>query len=108
VWWGCSKPHTPLPTLTLFPSSGQGLRCWRTAERNGSSRPAICGAEYSIAPSAVFSRPIRVPVTVALARLRTVLVVISPDRDAGLALRRFLHDQPCRQLNQFVLRRCCA
>jgi hypothetical protein len=28
------------------------------AERNGSSRPAICGPEYSIAPSAVFSRPI--------------------------------------------------
>jgi Winged helix-turn helix len=25
------------------------------------SRPAICGAEYSIAPSAVFSRPARYP-----------------------------------------------
>ena len=24
MWWGCSKPHTPLPTLTLFPSSGLG------------------------------------------------------------------------------------
>jgi hypothetical protein len=42
--------------------------------------------------------------TVALAWLRTVLVVISPDRVAGLALQRFLHNQPRRQLNQFVLR----
>ena len=31
------------------------------AERNGSSRPAICGAEYFISPSAVFSRPVRYP-----------------------------------------------
>ena len=45
-----------------------------------------------------------IPITVALAWLRTVLVVISPDRVAGLALQRFLHDQPRRQLNQFVLR----
>src|SRR4029077_17140761 len=37
-----------------------------------------------------------VPVTVALAWLRTVFVVISPDRVAGLALQRFLHDQPRR------------
>src|SRR5262245_717960 len=49
-----------------------------------------------------------VPVTVAQARLRTVLVVISPDRVAGLALQRFLHDQPGRQLNQFILCGCCA
>ncbi len=29
--------------------------------RYGSSRPAICGAEYSIATSAFFSRPVRYP-----------------------------------------------
>jgi transposase len=41
---------------------------------------------------AVFSRPVPVLVTVALAWLSTVLVVISPDRIAGLVLQRFLHD----------------
>src|SRR5262245_40399865 len=33
-----------------------------------------------------------IPVTVALAWLRTLLVVISPDRIAGLTVQRFLHD----------------
>jgi hypothetical protein len=28
-------------------------------ERNGSARSAICGALYSIDPSALFSRPVR-------------------------------------------------
>src|SRR5579863_8282507 len=49
-----------------------------------------------------------VSVTVALAELRTLLVVIPPNRVAGLAFQRFLHDQPGRQLDQLVLRRCCA
>ena len=38
-----------------------GRRFLWISERNGSSRPAICGAAYSIAPSAVFSRPVRDP-----------------------------------------------
>ena len=48
------------------------------------------------------SHAIAIPVT--LARLHTVLVVLSPQRVAGLALERLLDNQPARQLDQFVLR----
>jgi hypothetical protein len=42
-----SKASVRLPTIS------------RRRERNGSLRSAICGALYSIAPSALFTRPVR-------------------------------------------------
>ena len=48
--------------------------------------------------------PRAVPIPVSLARLRTVLVVISPNRVAGFALERLLDNQPGRKLDQLVLR----
>ena len=57
------------------------------AERNGSCRPAICGAEYYINPSAVLQPSYAVPVPVSLARPRTVLVVLSGGRVDGAQLR---------------------
>ena len=48
--------------------------------------------------------PHAVPVPVSLARLRPVLVVISPNRVAGFALERLLDNQPGRKLDQLVLR----
>ena len=48
------------------------------------------------------SHAIAIPVT--LAQLHTVLVVLSPQRVAGLALERLLDNQPARQLDQFILR----
>jgi maltose alpha-D-glucosyltransferase/alpha-amylase len=47
-------------------------------------------------------------VPVSLARLRTVLVLILPNRVAGFALKRLLDNQPGRQLDQLVLRRSCG
>ena len=81
------------------------FRCSRISERNGSSRPATCGAEYSISPSAVFSRPVRHAVAVALAGLGAVLVVVAPERIPALRLQRLLDDQPRRQLDQLLLGR---
>ena len=52
------------------------------------------------------SRPISIPV--AIARLRAVLVIVAPDRVARFALKRLLDNQPGRQLDQFVLCRCCG
>ena len=49
-----------------------------------------------------------VAVAVALARLRTVLVVIPPNRVAGFTLKRFFHDQPRCQLDQLILGRTCG
>src|SRR5262249_58002053 len=49
-----------------------------------------------------------VPVPVSLARLRTVLVVISPNRVAGFALKRLLDNQPGRELDQLVLPCSCC
>ena len=40
---------------------GVALEMLTNGRAIGASRPAICGAEYSIAPSAVFSRPVRYP-----------------------------------------------
>src|SRR5437016_9453954 len=43
-----------------------------------------------------------VAVAVALAGLRTVLVVIPPNRVAGFTLKRFFHDQPRCQLDRLT------
>ena len=49
-----------------------------------------------------------VPVPISLARSRAMLVVISPSRITGFALKRLLHDQPGCQLHQLVLCRRCG
>ena len=49
-------------------------RLARIGERQGSSRPAICGAEYSTRPSAVLNRPVPSEGT---------FVALSDDRDRG-------------------------
>jgi hypothetical protein len=49
-----------------------------------------------------------VPVPVSLARLRTVLVVLSTNRVAGFAFQRLFHDQPRCQLDQRILGRTCG
>src|SRR5437016_13193806 len=66
------------------------------AERNGSS--SLSG----------FQPASPVAVAVALAGLRTVLVVIPPNRVAGFTLKRFFHDQPRCQLDQLILGRTCG
>jgi hypothetical protein len=55
------KPRAYISTASASSSSVRPPRIARIFERNGSARSAICGALYSTAPSAVFSRPVRYP-----------------------------------------------
>ena len=82
--------------LQLF--SGQQPRTTadgpRRRERNGSLRSAICGALYSIAPSALLTRPVRLPVAIACARRRPTGIVIASQCILGFALQCLFDDQP--------------
>jgi hypothetical protein len=53
------RPRAYISTAKLSSSSLRPRTTSRSRERNGSGRSAICGALYSIAPSALFSRPVR-------------------------------------------------
>ena len=55
------RPRASISTARCSSASVRPFKCLRISERNGASRPAICGAEYGISPSADFSRPSRVP-----------------------------------------------
>ena len=55
------RPRTGISTASSSSASVRPLACSRSSERKGSSRPAICGAENSVAPSALFKRPVRCP-----------------------------------------------
>lgn len=50
------------------------------------------------------------PVAVAISppRLRSMRIVVSTDDVTGFALKRLLDDQSDRQLDQFILCRCCG
>jgi hypothetical protein len=49
-----------------------------------------------------------IAISVALARLRAMLIVLASDRISRFAVQRLLHNQPGRQLDQLVLRRSCG
>jgi hypothetical protein len=53
------RPRAYISTASASSSSLRPRTTSRTRERNGSARSAICGALYSIAPSALFRRPVR-------------------------------------------------
>jgi hypothetical protein len=57
-----SRVDSPRAYISTASASSSSLRpriISRSLERNGTARSEICGAAYSIMPSAVFSRPVR-------------------------------------------------
>ena len=70
--------------------------------------PGNLGRRIVHPPLGRFQPSRAIPIPVALARLRTVLVVLASKRIAGLAFKRLLDDQAGRQFDQLVLRRSCG
>jgi hypothetical protein len=59
-----SRVESPRASIATANSSSALVRprsVSRIGGRNGWARPAICGALYSIVPSALFNRPVRSP-----------------------------------------------
>ena len=103
-------PSGPIGAATHLKSCG---RLWRPGA--GSVRTGVAWScrwhgqsddefGHHVASRAALQPSRAIAIPVALARLRTVLVVISPQHVAGLALERLLDNQAARKLDQLVLR----